>query len=72
MITDLCTGAPIATNCLENKAQTALGQEVNLRRAHWAAAPLDGTQNLDLDMDSDVLTTCTKRFADCQGMTISP
>ncbi len=45
MITDLSTGAAIATTFLENKAHTALAQEVSLlRRAHRAAAPLGGTQ----------------------------
>jgi hypothetical protein len=71
MITDLCTGAAIATNSLENKAQTALAQEVSLHRAHRAAAPRGGTQRLELDMGSDVLTKRTKAFADAQGMLIS-
>ncbi len=71
MITDLCTGAAIATNSLENKAQTALAQEVSLRRAHRTAAPRGGTQRLELDMGTDVLTANTKRFAESQGVTIS-
>ncbi len=50
MITDLCTGADVATNSLENKGQAALAQEVSLRRAHGAAAPLGATQRLELDM----------------------
>ncbi len=63
-------GAAIATNSLENKAQTALAQEVSLRRAHHAATPLGGTQRLELDMGSDVLTNRTKVFAESQGWTI--
>ncbi len=42
-ITDLCTGAAIAPNSLENKAQTALAQEVSLIETHRAAAPLGVT-----------------------------
>ena len=55
MIAELCTGAAITTNSLENKAQTALGQEVSLRGAHRAAAPLGGTQYLQLYVGTDLL-----------------
>jgi hypothetical protein len=65
MIADLCTGAAIATNSLENKAQMALTQDVSLRRAQ------SGTQRLELDMGTDVLTANTKLFAESQGWTIS-
>ncbi len=68
MITDLCTGAAIATNSLENKAQTALAQNASLRPAHRLAAPLGGTQRLELDLGADVLTANTKQFAESQGM----
>ncbi len=71
MVTDLYTGAAIATNSLENKAQTALAQEVTLRRAHRLAAPFGGTQRLELDLGKDVLTVHTKEFAESQGMTVS-
>ncbi len=71
MIMDLCTGAAIATNSVENKAQTALAQEVSLRRARRATAPLGGTQHLELDMGSDVLTNRTKVFAESQGWLLS-
>ncbi len=73
MITDVCTGASIATNSLENKAQTdgtCPGGEPEA--GPRAAAPLSGTQHLDVDMVSDVLTTRTKLIADSQGMAISP
>jgi hypothetical protein len=71
IITDLCTGVSIATNSLENKAQTALDKEVSLRRAHRAAALVGGTPRLELDMGTDVLTISTKRFTEPQGMIIS-
>ncbi len=41
------------------------------RRAHRAAAPLGGTQRLELDMGMDVLTLSSKRFAEFQGWAIS-
>ncbi len=66
IITNLCTGAAIATNSLKNKAQTALVQEMCLRRAHRATAPLGGTQGLELDMGLDFLTNRTKVFAESQ------
>ncbi len=49
----------------------ALVQDVSLRRAHRAAAPLNGTQRLELDVGSDVLTNRTKVLAESQGWTIS-
>ncbi len=70
MITDLCAGAVIATNSLENRAQTALAQGVSLRWAHHAAAPLGGTQQLKPDLGSGVLTNRTKLFAESQGWLI--
>jgi hypothetical protein len=45
----------------------ALAKEVNLRRAHRAAAPLDGTQRLELDMGSEVLTNRTKVVLESQA-----
>jgi hypothetical protein len=71
MITDLCTGAAIATNALETKAQAALAQEVSLRRAHRTDALLCGSQCLELDVGSDVLMQRTKRFAESQGWTLA-
>jgi hypothetical protein len=52
MIADVCTGAAIATNALENKTHTALAHEVGPTRAHRVAAPLGGTQDVELDMSS--------------------
>jgi transposase InsO family protein len=44
---------------------------VTLRRAHRLAAPFGGTQRLELDLGTDVLTARTKEFAEAQGMTVS-
>jgi hypothetical protein len=71
MIADLCTGVAITTNSIENKAQTALTQDVSLHRAHRTAAPRGGTQRLQLDMGTDVVTANTKRFAESQKWTIT-
>jgi hypothetical protein len=71
MITDICTGAAIATNSIEKKAQTALTQDMSLRRAHRTASALGGTQRLELNMRTDVVTANTKLFAESQGCAIS-
>jgi hypothetical protein len=71
MITDAYTGAMLAATPLENKAQTALHQEVMIKRAHRSAAPLGGTQHLELDNGTDVASARTLTFAKNQGMTSS-
>ena len=71
MITDAFTGAMIAATPLETKGQTALHQEVVLKRAHRTAAPEGGTQHLEMDNGTDVATERTLNFATGQGMTTS-
>jgi hypothetical protein len=39
--------------------------------ARPTASPLGGTQRLELDLGTDVLTANTKQFTESQGMTVS-
>ena len=63
VVSDRHTGCFIATTLLELKSQTAIEQDVTIRRVHRHCLHAGGTQHLDMDLGTDVHTQRTTDFA---------